>query len=262
MGRRVSVIALLLGVVVAGCAPATPAATTASPPPAAARTAAPPTTAAASTATAAPTATVATAAATTKLELSIGAPPPEGWRWVVAEYAAGADEVKEAANQHGFFWIFFVLKGQTEVTTSAGVKLANAGEGIMVAAREQHSHRYPPQSRVLILDVRSANNNPDAFHGGTRVYLSEKIDLKPAPDFKLRIREFTIAQGGANVFGPVDGSSFLYVPDGALSATAAGGGAAVSVELGKALSLSVGSSYVLRNPGTAPLRVLAVDVHP
>ena len=23
-----------------------------------------------------------------KLELSIGAPPPEGWRWVVAEYAA------------------------------------------------------------------------------------------------------------------------------------------------------------------------------
>ncbi len=251
-GFGASVVAVLLSLVAAGCGPATPAATTTSPPSALAATSAPVT-----PATSAPTPVV-----TTRLEVSVGTPPPEGWRWVVAEYNTGADEVKEAASQHGFFWIFFVLKGQTEVTTSAGAKLANAGEGIMIAAREQHSHRYPPQSRVLIFDVRSANDNPDAFHRGTRVFLSEKIDLKPAPDFKLRVREFTIAQGGANVFGPVEGSNFVYVPDGTLTATATSGGAAVSVEGGKALPLSVGSSYVLRNPGTAPLRVLAVDVHP
>lgn len=246
--RQASVFGAVLGLLVAGCSVSTPAAS-------------PPTSTATSASVTTPT-PAPTPAMTTRFEASVGTPPAEGWRWVVAEYSTGADEVKEAANQHGFFWVFFVVKGQTEVTTAAGTKLLNAGEGVMVGAREQHSHRYPPQSKVLILDVRSANNNPDAYHRGTQLFLSEKIDVRPAPDLKLRVRELIIAQGAQAPFGAVTDSAFAYVEEGTLAGTVTSGGAAVNAEAGKAIALTIGSSYVLRNAGASPLRLLLVDVHP
>ncbi|MEK7873319.1 MAG: hypothetical protein AAB502_05605 [Chloroflexota bacterium] len=195
------------------------------------------------------------------LETSVGAPPPEGWRWVVAEINTGADEVKEAPNPgHDFFWAFFVIKGSTEVSTAAGTKVASAGEGIMVPAKQQHSHRYPPQSKVLAFDVRSANDNPGAFHRGTKVLLSDKLPLRVSPDHKLRVRTFALAAGSQRDEDSIPDPNFVYVIEGTLTTSA---GKDVSrIETNKALSLPLNTKFIIKNEGTTALRYLLVDVHP
>ncbi|MBI4289106.1 MAG: hypothetical protein HY671_11860 [Chloroflexi bacterium] len=194
------------------------------------------------------------------MDISVGTPPPEGWRWVAAVVNIGADEVKENPTGHGFFWEFFVVKGSTEVTTSDSTKLAAAGEGIMVPAKAQHSHRYPPQSKVLAFDVRSANDNPDAFHRGTKLFLSDKLQLRAATDYKLRVREFTVAAGGQRAEESIPDPNFVYVIEGTLTATV---GRDVSrTEADKAFAIPVNTSFLIKNEGTTPLRYILADVHP
>ncbi len=191
------------------------------------------------------------------LEASVGTPPPEGWRWVVAEINTGAEEVKEAPNAgHGFFWEFFVIKGSTEVSTPDGTKVASAGEGIMLPARQQHSHRYPPQSKVLAFDVRSANDNPDAFHRGTKVLLSDKLSLRASSDYKLRVRTFDLAAGSQRGEDSISDPNFVYVIEGTLTSSVG------KTEANKAFSLPLNTKVVLKNEGTTALRYILVDVHP
>ena len=203
----------------------------------------------------------ASAPGVVNMETSVGTPPPEGWRWVVAEINTGADEVKEAPNAgHGFFWTFFVIKGSTEVSTAAGAKLASAGEGIMLPARQQHSHRYPPQSKVLAFDVRSANDNPDAFHRGTKVLLSDKLPLRASSDYKLRVRTFDLAAGSQRGEESISDPNFVYVIEGTLTTSV---GKDVSrIEANKALSVPLDTKYIIKNEGTTAARYILVDVHP
>lgn len=195
------------------------------------------------------------------LETSVGTPPPEGWRWVVAEINTGADEIKEAPNTgHGFFWEFFVIKGSTEVSTPAGTKVASAGEGIMLPARQQHSHRYPPQSKVLAFDVRSANDNPDAFHRGTKLLLSDKLPVRAAPDYKLRVRTFDLAAGSQRGEESISDPNFVYVIEGTLTTSV--GKDANRIEANKALSVPLNTKFIIKNEGTTPARYILVDVRP
>lgn len=196
----------------------------------------------------------------TKLDVGVGTPPPEGWRWVVAELNTGADEIKEASEAHGFFWMFFVIKGSTEVSTADGMKVVSAGEGIMVPARQQHSHRHLPQSKILMFDVRSANDNPDRFHGGTKLLLSDKLDVKPSSDFKLRVREFTLSPGQRTAESLTGEPNFVYVEEGTLSVRT--GDSVSKTEAGKSFSLPLNVKHVESNDGTMPLRFLLVDVRP
>ena len=230
-------LSLAIAVLLGGCAspPASPAAPAATSP--------------------APTPT--SPAGATKLDVSVGAPPTEGWRWVVAEINTGADEVKEASNPgHGFFWEFFVVKGSTEVSTAEGTKLASAGEGIMIPARQEHSHRYPPQSKVLAFDVRSANDNPDAFHRGTKLFLSDKLSLRSSSDHKLRVQEFSLSPGQRLPETTTAEPNFFYVMEGTLTS------GTTATETGKAGSLPLNVKLALSNQGNTPLRFLLVDVRP
>jgi len=230
-------LSLAIAVLLGGCAspPASPAAPAATSP--------------------APTPT--SPAGATKLDVSAGTPPAEGWRWVVAEITTGVDEVKEASNPgHGFFWEFFVVKGSTEVSTAEGTKLASAGEGIMVPARQEHSHRYPPQSKVLAFDVRSANDNPDAFHRGTKLFLSDKLSLRSSSDHKLRVQEFSLSPGQRLPETTTAEPNFFYVMEGTLTS------GTTATETGKAGSLPLNVKLALSNQGNTPLRFLLVDVRP
>ena len=230
-------LSLAIAVLLGGCAspPASPAAPAATSP--------------------APTPT--SPAGATKLDVSVGAPPTEGWRWVVAEITTGVDEVKEASNPgHGFFWEFFVVKGSTEVSTAEGTKAASAGEGIMVPARQEHSHRYPPQSKVLAFDVRSANDNPDAFHRGTKLFLSDKLSLRSSSDHKLRVQEFSLLPGQRLPETTTAEPNFVYVIEGTLTS------GTTATEADKAGSLPLNVKLALSNEGKTPLRFLLVDVRP
>lgn len=196
-----------------------------------------------------------------KLDVPIGTPPPEGWRWVAAEINTGADEVKEPqSNGHDFFWTFFVISGSTEVSTADGTKVSSAGEGIMVSAKQQHAHRYPPQSRVLAFDVRSANDNPSAFHRGTKVFLSDKLQLRAAADYKLRVRTFTLTTGSRGAEDSIPDPNFVYVIEGTL--TTSSGKDISRTEPNKALALPLNTKFVASNEGATPLRYILVDVHP
>lgn len=246
-GRLLTVFSatLAIALVLGGCAA----------PPASPAPSAPTSPAPASTSPAAPTPTAP--AGVTKLDISVGAPPPEGWRWVLAEISTGADEVKEAPNPgHGFFWEFFVVKGSTEVSFAEGTKLASAGEGIMVPAKQQHSHRYPPQSKVLAFDVRSATDNPDAFHGGAKLFLSDKLPLRSSSDHKLRVQEFSLSPGQRLPETTIAEPNFVYVVEGTLTS------GATTTETGKAGSLPLNVKLTLSNEGKTPLRFLLVDVRP
>lgn len=238
-------LSLAIALVLGGCAspPASPAAQApTSPPPAA-------------TSPAAPTPTAL--AGVTKLDVSVGAPPSEGWRWVVAEINTAADEVTEAPNPgHDFFWGFFVVKGSTEVSTGEGKKVASAGEGIIVPAKQQHSHRYPPQSKVLAFDVRSADDNPSGFHRGTKLFLSDKLSLKSSSDHKLRIQEFSLTPGQRLPEATIAEPNFIYVTEGTLTS------GATAIETGKSNSLPLNVKLALSNEGKTPLRFLLVDVRP
>lgn len=198
---------------------------------------------------------------TVNMDESVGTPPPEGWRWVVAEINTAADEVKEPQNNgHDFFWEFFVIKGSTEVTTAEGTNVAYAGEGIMLPAKQAHSHRYPPQSKVLAFDVRSANDNPTAFHRGTKVFLSDKLALRAASAYKLRVQTFTLTAGTKGAEDSIHDPNFIYVIEGTLSISV---GKDVSrTEANKSFTLPLNTTFVASNEGTAPLRYILVDVHP
>ncbi len=195
------------------------------------------------------------------MDVGVGTPPSEGWRWVVAEIVTGADEVKEAPNAgHDFFWIFYVLSGSNEVTMGDGTKLASAGEGIMVPAKQQHSHRYPPQSKVLAFDVRSANENPSAFHRGTKVLLSDKVTLRPAADYKVRVRTYSIDPGSQRDADTIQDPNFVHVIEGTLTTTV--GKDVTRTEAGKAFSAPLNTKFVMKNEGTTKLRYVVADVHP
>ena len=196
----------------------------------------------------------------TRLDVSVGTPPPEGWRWVVAEINTGADEVREAAAAHGFFWIFYVVKGSTEISMGGLTTVAFAGEGIMVPARQQHTHRDLPQSKILAFDVRSANDTPDAFHRGTRLLLSNKLELAASPGFKVRIQEITLSPGQRMPETSVADPSFVYVVEGTL--TTRTGDSTATIEVAKASELALRATYGMSNDNTAaPLRFLLIAVH-
>lgn len=210
--------------------------------------------------TATPTPTPPPPVISVKLDVAVGAPPSEGWKWVVAELNTGADEAKEGPHDHGFFWIFFAIKGSTEVSTADGTKVASAGEGIMIPAKQQHSHRYLPQSKVLVFDVRSANDNPDRFHGATKLLVSDKLEMKAGSAYKLRIREFTLPPRSRTSEDLTSDPNFVYVVEGTLTTRA--GSNVSTTEAGKVFTLPLNVKPVASNEGTTPLRFVLVDVRP
>ncbi|MDP2726730.1 MAG: hypothetical protein Q8P59_04230, partial [Dehalococcoidia bacterium] len=130
------------------------------------------------------------------LDVAVGTPPAVGWVWAVAEIATGAEEVTEALNAHSFFWIFHVVKGSSDLSTTEGKKTLSSGEAVFVPARQEHAHRYAPQSRILVYQLHAADDPVSAFHRGRQIFLSESpIGVKAGFNYRLQEREFSLAPG-------------------------------------------------------------------
>ena len=207
------------------------------------------------------TPTVATPAVSVKLEVGAEAPPAAGWKWAVADFDTVADARTDGPHEHDFAWVFYAIKGSADVTIAGANKVMSAGEGVLVPAVQQHSHRYLPQSKLIAFHLRAADQPAAALHRGGTVLLSEKaLELRAGPDYKVRIREFIFPPGSRTAENLTADPNFAYVAEGAVSYRA--GQTANTVEAGKPLVLPLNEPYTLSNEGTTSLRLVLVDVRP
>lgn len=196
-----------------------------------------------------------------KLEASAGAPPAAGWKWAVAEFNTTAQEVTDGPHDHDFAWVFFTTKGSAEVTMGDAKKVISAGEGVLIPARQRHSHRYLPQSKLIAFHLRAADQPIAALHRGTTILVSDKaLEMRPGADYKVRIREFTFLPGSRSSESLTSDPNFGYLAEGTLTFTV--GQTANTVEAGKPFVFPLNEKYVVSNQGTTPLRFILMDVRP
>lgn len=198
-----------------------------------------------------------------KLDVGSGAPPSAGWKWAVAEINTTTQEVTDGPHEHDFAWIFYAVKGSAEVSlvsAADGKKIIAAGEGVLIPARQSHSHRYLPQSKVIAFHLRPADQPAAALHRGTPLLVSDKaLDLKAGADYKVRIREFTFPPGSRTSENLTSDPNFGYLAEGTLTVRV--GQTANVVEAGKPSAFPLNERYVVSNEGTVPLRLVLVDLH-
>ena len=134
-----------------------------------------------------------------------------GWKWQVMQRTTGPAEVAEDSTNHGNFWVFYVLKGSTEVGIGDSRKVLGVDEATLIPERQEHTHRFPAQSEILGFHVRPSDRPPGDSHGGQLLFNSEQTIEAPAGNYSVRLREFTLARGeqtSANIGpGPLDRKS-------------------------------------------------------
>ena len=245
----VSVISVLLAACTQGAPAAAPSTAQATP------TTVPSPVAAKPATTLSPTATAPATSIVKEYDAPYGVVPAAGWKWGVAEIATGAQEKTQDATRHGSAWVFYVVRGSMELGTADGKKTYRAGEAVMMPAQQDHTHRFEAQSQVLVF--RPADRPFGDFHQGSRLWESESlIALTAGQSYSVRIREYTLAPGVANLTAQGD---WVYVIEGTLTSRASG--SATLHQAGAVLALTGGSSQVLGNEGATPVRVIAVGVH-
>ncbi|MBI4301322.1 MAG: cupin domain-containing protein [Chloroflexi bacterium] len=196
-----------------------------------------------------------------KLAVGVGTPPAAGWKWAVAEIAAGTDDVVEGLNAHDYSWTFFTVRGSMELSTADGKRVLSSGEGVFVPARQQHAHRYLPQSRGLAFHLRAADDPPGALHRGRTLLVSDApLGVKAGLNYTLRVREFTLSPGEQTPESLTADPNFVYVEEGTLTLRV--GDSASSTEAGKVSTIPLNVRHIESNEGTTLLRFLVVDVRP
>ncbi|MBI4283800.1 MAG: hypothetical protein HY663_04955 [Chloroflexi bacterium] len=195
-----------------------------------------------------------------QFEEPIGTPPAVGWKWVVAEFNSD-NESSRPSQSHDFFWVYYVVKGSTELTTNNTTKKLASGEAMLVEGRQLHEHRYFPQSKLLQFDVRDSTDRPTAFHQGRELYQSDNLtSLTPGKEYKLRIRQFTLAPNSrTKSTGAID-PNFLYVVEGSVTITTQAG--LFKIQEGTAFSLPLSTGYIIANESGTPVKFVLADVHP
>ncbi len=214
------------------------------------------------TARALPTATstpspapVSPSAGLVRFDADYGTAPSAGWKWGLGEIKTEVDERVESATTHNFAWMFYVVRGSMEIGTGDTKKTFTAGETAIVAARQDHTHRFLPQSHILVF--RPADRPFGDFHRGTRLYESDApLAVTTGQAYKARIREHVLAPGSAAI--TVDGH-FSYVLEGSL--TVRDGATTLTQQAGTAFGIAPSGRQLLSNQGTAPVRLIVVDLH-
>lgn len=203
-----------------------------------------------------PTSTSPSSTEVTRFDQSYGVVPGAGWRWGVGEIATGAQEVVEGTSTHAFAWIFHVILGSAEIGTAEGSRVISAGDTAIVPAGQNHTHRYAPQSRVLVF--RPADRPfGESFHRATRLYESATaLPLTVGQSYSARIREQTLSAGSSSV---ISDAGFGYVVDGTLVVSSAGN--ASTQRAGSAFGLQSGVSQLLFAVGGTSARFILVDLH-
>lgn len=209
----------------------------------------------------------------TKLEVSVGTSPAAGWAWLVGVIKTGPEKTDEKLTEHRYAWTFFVVMGSMEISTAEGKKTLSAGDGMVIAAEQQHSHSYLPESEILVIQLRPADQlshlpGPAGqlsqkaleVHGGRTVSpMGERINLAGGTDYKLRVREFSLSRGQRISDALNIGANFGYIQDGTL--TIRKGDNLSTIEAGKTFVLPLDGVDTVSNESATRVRFILVDVH-
>lgn len=208
------------------------------------------------TPTASPKATPAAFTETTKLDVSIGSPGVEGWKWVLGELKISTEPVVNPP-VHLDAWLFYVVSGSTEISSAGKKETLSPGGAQLIPAGLTHDHMYAPQTRVLVLQLK--DHPPTRAHGADVLLFSEKpLDLKTAVAAQLRVREFVLPPGASLPEPTITVSGVGYVVEGILSSRI--GGAASTIAAGKAFEWRPNVAYDAVNRSTTPVRFVLFDV--
>lgn len=189
-----------------------------------------------------------------RFDENYGPAPAGGWKWGAAIIRTEAQEVTDATNRHGFAWVFYVLRGSTEIVNASGRQVLMAGQAAILPAGQDHTHRFAPQSEVLVF--RPADRPFGEFHQGTRLYESDALlPVAAGQNYRVRIREQTISAWSPS--SDASDTGFAYVADGPL--VARNGNLDTIQPTGSVFGLL--PRLVLLTAGAAPVRVLLMDVH-
>ena len=190
-----------------------------------------------------------------RFDENYGPAPAAGWKWGAAIITTGAQEVTEDTARHGFAWVFYVLRGSTEIGSASGRQVLSAGQAAILPAGQDHTHRFPPQSEVLVF--RPADRPFGEFHRGTRLYESDALlPVAAGQNYRVRIREQTISAWSPS--SVTSDTGFAYVVEGPL--VVRHGGVESIQQTGNAFGL-LSRGLVLLTAGAAPVRVLLMDLH-
>lgn len=182
-------------------------------------------------------------------------PAAAGWRWGVGLISTGSQEVTEDTTNHLFAWVFYVVRGSTEIGTATGRQVLSAGQAAIVPARQDHTHRFPPQSEVLVFRPSCAPCGE--LHRAVRLYDSDVLPVTAGRNYRVRIREQTVSAWSPS--SVTSDTGFAYVVGGPLVAREA---AAESIQqTGNAFGLPPGQPLVLLTADATPGRVLLVDLY-
>jgi mannose-6-phosphate isomerase-like protein (cupin superfamily) len=190
----------------------------------------------------------------TRFDELYGAAPAADWKWGLAAITTGAQEVTDTTNSHNFAWVFYVLRGSAEIGSATGRQALSAGQAAIVPARQDHTHRFAPQTQVLVF--RPADRPFGDFHRGTRLYESSALPVTAGRSYRVRIREQTLSAGAQSAVTSETG--FGYVVEGPLVVRA--GGAEGMQQTGAAFGLA-SQGQVLLSAGGTPASVVLVDLY-
>lgn len=193
----------------------------------------------------------------------LGAPPPAGWLWVLAELKTQATPGSAGPHEHDLPWLWYVPAGTTELTVGTEKAVLAAGSGRWVALKAPHSHTYPANSRLLGVHLRPADMPPPPanLHDGTRLFVSAKpIDVPAGTRYTLRAREFTLPPGARLPESLSAGPNIGYVIEGTLALQA--GDAVQRIEAGKAFEWPLTGRRSGSADGAQPVRLVLFDARP
>lgn len=197
---------------------------------------------------------------TVKLDASVGAPPPAGWKWVAAELRTGTGESADGPHDHSNNWLFFAVKGSTMISTADQKRVVSEGEAALIPARQEHSHRFLPNSHILAIQLRAADRASGDVHRGKLLFDSDSA-LTVAIDaaYILRLREFTVSPGQSMAATGQTAPMLGYVIEGTLTIRA--GESRDVIQAGNIFTVPVSTNQVESNEGSKPLRFVLVDLH-
>ena len=195
------------------------------------------------------------------IEVRVGLPPPAGWGWAMGERKTQAEPLTEGPHAHDQTWLFYVAEGSTEMPTGGSKNVLPTGAARLIPARQEHSHLFLPQSRVIVLRLGAADEPSARLHGGERLFVSGKpLDVKAGVDYALRVREFTLAPGARLPERLTPEPNIGYVLEGTLASQV--GSTVIRIEAGKVFEWPLNVTHIELNEGTRPLRFVLIDLRP
>jgi len=175
----------------------------------------------------------------------------------------GNHDVMEAKDHHDNPYIFFVTRGSEEVGTDAGTTTINADDAELISAGMDHTHHYLPRTHVLTVRLGPASNNPEDYHGGYPglYFTGQALETQPATNYKLRVREYTLAPGQRRPDSTIVQPSVVFVIDGTLTMRPSNGSATTTGTY-KVSVLPLHVNLFLGKEVQNLVNFVVVDLHP